>query len=329
MSKFLKEEKPRQAEFKASSPYFSLSARSAEAIYKGHPYPFCLPRDCADENLYDEIRQPIMDYFARNEIKWHDGQNGKPSNHLCDSQVSCANFLFPFFDKPVALSTLLHPLFTDIQEMLPIEDGQYVAFEWIGEKNYLGEKLSRNGKRTRGANYTSPDAAVMFQRKDGLRQIVLIEWKYTEAYYSTWLKYAASGTDRTKIYEHLYLADDCPLSKELISHFDSLFYEPFYQFMRQQFLAYEMEKAHELGAHKVSVLHISPAHNRDFLRITSPNLQNIGMSATQVWRKLVKSPGAFVAEYTENIFGRFPVEQFPKLAEWWRYISMRYNWIVC
>jgi hypothetical protein len=42
----------------------------------------------------------------------------------------------------------------------------------------------------------------------------------------------------------------------LIPHFDSLFFEPFYQFMRQQFLAHEMEKAHELGADEVNLLHI-------------------------------------------------------------------------
>ncbi len=327
MSKFLQDEKLRQANFKATAPCFSELARS-EGIYKSHPYPFCLPYEYASENLYLEIRQPIMAYFSRNKIKWHDGQNGNPSNHLCDSQVSCANFLFPFFDKPTALAALLRPLFPEIREMLPIEDGQYVAFEWIGQQNYLREKISRNANRTRGANCTSADASVMFQGEDGQRQIVLIEWKYTESYYPTCLKYAASGTDRTKIYEHLYLSDDCPLSRELIPSFDDLFFEPFYQFMRQQFLAYQMEKAHELGADKASLLHISPAHNKDFVRITSPRLRTIDMSATKVWRKLVRTPDRFIGEYTESIFGKFQVEKFPELAEWWRYIVMRYNWVM-
>lgn len=327
MGVFLRDEKPQQAEFKAKSPYFSEAAR-VEGLYKNHHYPFCLPREYADENLFPEIRQPIIAYFARNEIKWHDGQGGKPSNHLCDSQVSCANFLFPFFDKPQALAALLHPIFPDIQEMLPIEDGQYVAFEWIGEQNYLREKMSRNGKRTRGANFTSADAAVMFQCRDGQRLIVLIEWKYTESYYTHWLRFAASGTDRTKIYEHLYSADDCPITKDVLPNFDCLFFEPFYQFMRQQFLAHEMEKAHELGADKVCLLHISPAINKDFMRVTSPELRVMEYSATKVWRKLVKDADRFTGEYTENIFGNFQVERFPELKEWWRYIVMRYNWII-
>ena len=327
MSRFLTDEKPRQAAFKANSPYFSEGARK-EGIYKGHSYPFCLPRDYALENLFPDIREPALSYFDRNEIKWHDGQNHKPSNHLCDSQVCCVNFLFPFFDKPKALAGLLRPIFPVIQEMLPIEDGQYVAFEWIGQRNYLGERISRNRKRTRGENFTSADAAVKFKRTDEKTQIVLIEWKYTEAYFSTWLKYAGSGTDRTKIYEHLYNDDDCPLDKEHIPSFDSLFYEPFYQFMRQQLLANEMEKAHELGADVVAVLHISPAQNKDFMRVTSPDLKTIGISPTHIWQKLVKAPGRFVSEYTENIFGKFNVGAFTKLSDWWRYVSMRYEWVV-
>ena len=53
--------------------------------------------------------------------------------------------------------------------------GHYVTFEWIGQDNYLGEKVPRTGKRTRGANCTSADAALLFERTDGTRQIVLID----------------------------------------------------------------------------------------------------------------------------------------------------------
>lgn len=327
MSEFLKIEKPKQTAFKSDSPYFSLKARD-DGIYKGHPYPFCIPKQFAEENLYPEIRQSITGYFDRKKIKWHDGHDGKPSNHMCDSQVCCANFLFPFADQPKALAELLRPIFPSLREMLPIEGGLYVAFEWIGEKNYLGEKISHNGQRTRGANFTSADAAVMFQAINGSKQIVLIEWKYTEAYYPTWLKYAASGTDRTTIYAHLYNRDDCPLNKELIPDFDTLFYEPFYQFMRQQFLAHEMEKAHELGADRVSLLHISPANNRDFMRITSPELRALDISATGVWSKLVRTQGSFTTVYTENLFGHFPVEKFPAMMDWWNYITTRYRWVI-
>jgi len=327
MGKFLKEEKPKQADFKAYEPYFSDAAR-VDGFYKSKYRPYCLPREHAEENLFPEIREPMQAYFARNEIKWHDGHEGKPSNHLCDSQVCCANFVFPFFDKPEALAALLRPIFPELKEMLPIEDEQYIAFEWIGQKDYLGEKKPNKAKRTRGALYTSADAAVMSMLSDGRKQIVLIEWKYTESYYPTWLKYARSGTDRTIIYKKLYRKKDCPISKVLTHSFNRLFYEPFYQLMRQQFLAHEMEKAHELGVDIVSVLHISPRHNQDFKRVTSPDLRRLGSSPTEVWQKLVIQPDRFTSVHTEDMYGKFNVSGFPALEEWWRYIIRRYHWVI-
>jgi hypothetical protein len=326
MGAFLESDKPRQATFKRTASYFSEAAR-VDGYYKKKAYPYCLPREYAEENLFPGIRNSITAYFAEKEIKWHDGQDRRPSNHLCDSQVCCANFLFPFADKSVALIELLRQVFPTIKQVLAMEiDGQYVSFEWIGKKNYLCEKVSRNGKRTRGANFTSADAAVMFTHTDGHRQIVLIEWKYTESYGSTFLKTAKSGTDRTTIYARLYDGDDCPLKKTLIPGFDALFYEPFYQLMRQQFLANEMEKAHELGADVVSVLYIAPAHNSDFRRITSPALQPLGESVIDVWKNLVRTPDRFTSATTEQLFSMLPIERLG-LTEWWKYVSTRYAWV--
>jgi hypothetical protein len=211
--------------------------------------------------------------------------------------------------------------------MLPIESGQYVTFEWIGQENYLGEKISRNGKRTRGANFTSADAPAMFERTDGKRQIVLIEWKYTESYGGTSLKTAKSGTDRAAIYQPLFKRDDCPINKDLLPNFDSLFYEPFYQFMRQQFLAHEMERAQEWGANIVSVLHIAPAHNTDFRKVTSSRLAKLGEMATDVWKKLVRTRGRFISVSTEQLFGNLSVEQLPEMRTWLEYIGARYPWV--
>ena len=326
MGRFLESEKIRQAEFKASSPYFSSAARY-DGVYRNKMRPFCLPAEDAEQNLFPEIRKSALDYFAAHEIKWHDGQNGKPSNHLCDSQVCCVNFLFPFADKPDILAEILRPIFPELDRMLPVEDEKYVSFEWIGKENYLCEKISRNGKRTRGANFTSADSIVMFERKDKKRQVVLIEWKYTESYGGTSLKIAKSGTDRTKIYQHLFERDDCPINKDLLPNLDALFYETFYQFMRQQFLAHEMEKAHELDADVVSLLHIAPSHNEDFRKVTSHQLNTLGESATSVWKKLVKVQDRFISVSTEPLFGKLSAEHFAKIKAWTEYIHARYAWV--
>jgi hypothetical protein len=322
MGHFLNEERKRQVAYKRDSQHFTDSAR-ADGLHRNRAYPFLLPDTCTPENLYAGIRQPALDYFAEHGIHWH------MLHHLCSSQVCCVNFLFPFMEKPDALAGLLRSLFPGLRRMLPIEaPNQFVAFEWIGLQNYLKERGPKGGKRTRGANSTSADAMVMFKREDGQRQIVLIEWKYTESYAKDFSKkIARSGTDRSAIYAHLYDRDDCALDKALLKNFDALFYEPFYQFMRQQFLAHEMERAHEFDADVVSLLHIAPAKNVEFSRVTSPALRPLGDKVTAVWKRLVRDADRFASVSTEAMFGNFPVQQFSELADWWDYIGQRYAWV--
>lgn len=156
---------------------------------------------------------------------------------------------------------------------------------------------------------------------------MLIEWKYTESYSSTSLVTSARGTDRTRTYAPLFARENCPLSKELLPDFDVLFYEPFYQLMRQQFLAHEMEKAYEKGADRVSCLHIAPVRNTEFTRVTSPKVRSLGRSVSDVWQKLVRSQDRFRSVSTEDLFGRFDAPQFSDLGTWWEYINSRYSWL--
>ncbi len=322
MGKFLDQERIRQAEFKRVSPYFSDDAR-IDGTYRGTQYAFLLPDDRLGENFYNGIRSEVLQYFVDHRISWH-----TLARHLCSSQVCCLNFLFPFMDKPEALARLLHPLFPDLKRMLPVENaGNYVAFEWIGEQNYLGERVAKNGIRTRGANCTSADAFVCYETVTGNVHAVLIEWKYTESYSSSRYHISKSGTDRTAIYRPLYEQVDCPLHRDLIPDFGDLFFEPFYQLMRQQFLAWQMEKAKELDADVVSVLHLQPAINTGYEAVTSPALKSLGSSVSEVWGKLVVPADRFASHSIEDVFGSFPVENFPELQDWWDYLNERYVWL--
>jgi hypothetical protein len=228
---------------------------------------------------------------------------------------------------PIELAQVFRQVYPEIEKMLPVENGQYVSFEWIGQENHPGEKISRNGQRTRGANFTSADSIVMFERRDKKRQVVLIEWKYTESYGGTFLKFSNSGTDRTEIYRHLFGKIDSPINKDILPSFDSLFYEPFYQFLRQQFLANEMEKAHEMGADVVSVLHIAPSHNNDFRKVTSPELIKLGESVTSIWKKFINIEGRYISIRTESLFGKISETELPRIKSWLKYIHARYKWV--
>jgi hypothetical protein len=97
--------------------------------------------------------------------------------------------------------------------------------------------------------------------------------------------------------------------------------------MRQQFLANEMEKAREMDANIVSVLHIAPEHNDDFRKVTSPELKKLGESATGIWKKLVKTEGRFISVSTEKLFGTLSETQLPEIKSWVEYIHARYTWV--
>ncbi len=88
-----------------------------------------------------------------------------------------------------------------------------------------------------------------------------------------------------------------------------------------------MEKHRELGASKVSVLHIAPEKNIDFRKVTSPNLMPIGDSAMEVWVKLTKGKDIFLSRSIEEVFGRKELRKLSSLMSWSEYISERYSWI--
>ena len=83
----------------------------------------------------------------------------------------------------------------------------------------------------------------------------------------------------------------------------------------------------KLGADIVSVLHIAPSHNIDFRKVTSPELENLGESAVDVWKKLNKTEGRFISVNTEQVFGNLSTEQLPELKTYIDYIYDRYSWV--
>ncbi len=314
-----------------------FSAEACKAgIYRGKEYEFCLQNDHASENLHDHIRKDAVRYFKKRNIPWHDAIEGGPSNHLCCSQSACVNFWFPFGQAPEALAAVLRELGYDAAEMLPFEadampsdDGnRYVAFEWIGMRNYLNEHLrsrkAKDAERQRGQNFTSLDFAFRFRRSDDRIQIVAGEWKYTERYANgRCIQHSPSGTDRLEeFYAPAFDEPDCQIALNGLRR-EALFFDPFDQLMRQQLLCSAMERHGEMGADVVSLLHVAPAANRDFVgRVTSPELRRVGGDVHEIWKALVR-PGRFTGVYVEDLV---PVVcRFGPEPGWAAYMAKRYG----
>jgi len=313
---FVQDQRDLQIRFREESDTFTSEGKQAGKIGR-KTYPFAIPQGLWAENLCPSIREDAARYFTDRRIAWH-----RMRNHLLSSQICCLNFLMPFATRPGALAALLRPTFGDI-EMLPVEDERYVAFEWIGASDYLNEGRGPNRTRTRGANCTSSDAALKFRDANGVVTLALIEWKFTEAYGSP--PDPNRKEERLRRYREIAFDPEGPLRPSPDFELSDLFYEPFYQFLRQQMLAFRVRQAGEGGCNHGLLLHIAPKANVGFQRITAPKFASFNGSAVTLWRSLLTRPDDFRSVTTGDLFGAFDVSRCPDLQGWHDYIRERYG----
>lgn len=305
--------------------------------YRKIPRSFCLADGHSAENLYADLREDAITYFRERSITWHDGWpdrygngRGLPSNHLCCSQSACVNCLWPMTRDADLLASVFRPFFPDLAEVLPFKadeplpDGTdpFLAFEWIGTRNYLGER----GNPQRGANATSADFAFRFRRYDGRIQLVLGEWKYTE-YYSR--KEPNPNPTQLRVYREAFKRWKAVQPR--LPNYRSFFVEPFYQLMRLTLLAQEMERARhdgegEMEADVVSVLTVVPKANREYHdRFTSPDFARYGRTVPSTWAYLAP-PDRFLSITGESLLTVIEEVVPEDLQPWSHYLITRYGW---
>ncbi|WP_201834915.1 PGN_0703 family putative restriction endonuclease [Microvirga zambiensis] len=280
-------------------------------------------------NLAPTIRESMEVYFGPpRSITWH-----QHADHGLSSQICCLNFLGPLATNPDLLSQVIgHALGIAEPRMLPVEEGPggerwFVGFEWTGLANHLGEWAKGAKSATRGANATSADAVVRFER-EGRIETLLIEWKYTEEYGAA-IDEKGNAT-RVMRYSDKAFAPNGPVRADLGLTLEDFFWEPFYQLLRQQMLAWQMTKAKESSADRVRVLHISPAGNSVLRKVTAPNLRRFGDDAFNVFRSVLVQPDDFLSRTTHEAFGPFIDANHgdPAAREWARYLLDRYGSIL-
>jgi len=304
--------------------------------YRGKLRDFCLADGHSVENLHASLREEAITYFRQRGITWHDGRpddygngRGLPSNHLCCSQSACVNTLWPMTRRPDLLLRAFRPFLPDMDQVLPFEadeplpDGTkpFLAFEWIGTQNYLGEV----GNRSRGANATSADFAFRFRRYDGRIQLVLGEWKYTEYYGKT----TKPKETQLRVYRQAF--ERWQSAWPGLPEYRSFFAEPFYQLMRLTLLAQEMERARaegegEMDADVVSVLIVVPKANREYQeRFTVPVFGQYGQTVSAAWAHLAPAD-RFLSLSTESLLTVIEQVVPETLSEWCGYLLTRYGW---
>ena len=281
--------------WKATTPTLPDDAR-VDASYvdkdgqaPGPARPYVLPREHAARSLLPEVRENALRLFDELGIPWHAGVDGGPSNHLLSSQVQCVNALAQMVHEPDRLlRSFAGPLGT--AEVLEVEPGRCLTFEYIGPQDWFGEVPS--GQRVRGAHCTSVDAAFLHRTVDGLTELVLLEWKYTEQYRRR-RPDPVKDAVRWERYGNAWADPSGPITDAL--PFVDVLDEPLYQLVRQQLLAYRLEEERVLGADRVRVVHVSPAGNEAYAGSLLPAHHALGETVQEVWQRLLRRKDRFVA----------------------------------
>jgi hypothetical protein len=269
------------------------------------------------DSLFPDLRPSALAYFEKHGIAWWGG-GPTPTESAISSQLACINHLEPArLDGDLALS-LARNVVPDAVEVLPVEDSGFVAYEWVGARDYLGERGW--SPDSRGKNITSVDALIAARTATKAVSLIVIEWKYTENYRpDRALAISTKGTSRVATYERLLEHPDCPIK---LGEHERLFYDPFYQLMRQTLLAWRMVEHGEFGASGWQHVHVIPADNLALRNtVTAPGLTGSDMSSA--WRSVLKEP--------ERYHVLTPTDLVPSVsatstqAEWRMWLRERYG----
>ena len=321
MSRYKKSQYARQEDLINNSDIFN--GDKGNGYFMGKARPFVL-RDGMN-NLYEPIRNDVLEYFTENNISWWGG--GKPSAHTLSSQIACLNHLFAIRSDKEAVLAMLNGVRDEFANVLEVEcdfqPHQYIGFEVVTEKDFLNE-----GTSTRGSNCTSVDALIRAEHKDGSIWLIPIEWKYTEHYNNQdkskedrqGEEKGSNGKGQRRVRRYSALTDASSQLKSLESYYGSVYYqEPFYQLMRQTLWAENVVKLKEekLKADNYMHIHVIPSANKDLL---DKKYSVSGMTMEETWRSMLNDQSKYVIVDPRSLFA--PIrDKYPELSS---YLEKRY-----
>lgn len=282
---------------------------SGAGLFRKLPREFVLSEP--ELNLWEGIRVDALEYYKDNQITWWESGD-EPTGHLLSSQIACINHLYSLRQREDLATLVLRQIDKQIQKAVRIDSG-FVEFEKVGSQ-YLGKEKYL----TRGANCTSIDAMMLGENIYGERILFLIEWKYTESYPSESKLIGTSGERRTNAYKDLLQNKGCPI---IYKNVNDLYYEPFYQLMRQTLLGWEMSNRREYNAKDWIHLHIIPKDNIELKNtITSPGL--VGSDIEEAWKSVLKNPQKYIVKSPEDFLS--PIKKCFDSKSLLSYLGKRY-----
>jgi hypothetical protein len=305
-----------------------LSIKECGAWRRMH-YPHILPKHMWNLNLWENIREEAERYFDENEIAWH-----MQKHNLLSSQVMCVNIFFPLRQHLDILKVWLSHHFNELEEVEKLD------FEYTGpeNKNYFNEPGGR------GQNRTSSDLSITWQDKEKRKNMLLLEFKFTEPDFGQCNKHGnpdhkrcLSSKDivsshKTQCYRSevrrpywdMILSSDSPFRKEsLTTERYCPFHYDFYQLMRNQLLAHCIQSDPEEDFNKVEFGVIYHADNEVLTRMSRPFGGE--HNPLKAWRNLLKNPDTFHAFRVQEFLNTIEPKLHGDLINWRAYLKQRYD----
>ncbi len=270
----------------------------------------------AMDSLHPSVADAAVGRFAAEDISWHEegsdryGHGTGPTPNLMSSQVACLNAWLGLEAGGE------EPLLAGLRVLVPEADAVLAPLEpeWIGLRNYLGEREPRR----RGQYATGADLLVVYG-VGGERRGLLLESKYSEAYGPESLRFSKSGTDRAATYQpHI----DVGSTFKRGARAADLMFDPFDQLLRLQLLAAAMEDAGELDLARVSVGWVAPRSNRPLWEWVHPPKLAGHRTVDEAWASMLVEPDRFRAAAYEAVVAAAA----PHAPEWARWMGQRYGW---
>lgn len=203
-----------------------------------------------EKNLFEPIREEVVQYFKEAEIKWWGMElesREEPTAHMLSSQISIINHLFAIRNDEDAIKRILGGVTGIVYDrILPslIPGDGLLSFEFVYEnKTLLGEK-----HETRGAKCTSVDALI-YAEKNGEKWLIPIEWKYTETY------------NHSKVFNYPRYSKLVSSQSRLTSWHDLYSSDPFYELGRQTLLMEKIIEKYPEKANRFLHLCVVPEGN--------------------------------------------------------------------
>lgn len=294
--------------FNAESDIFN--GDKGNGVFRGRQYAFVL-NDCKN-NLYTPIHDETLRYFKLNKIEWWGGNH--PTTHPLSSQIACINHLFPLRHDEEAVCDIANGLCPEITKVHRITSDKhnpgFVQFEAVSDDDLLNEKCS-----TRGRNCTSVDALILGSFENGSKILILIEWKYVETYGDKDYTEGESGKIRGNRYNNLITQ-----SEQITGVNKILYFEPFYQLMRQTLWAEQMthNKDNEtVQANDFFHIHVIPSQNDELLDKTYMS----GMTMEKTWRECLLDQSKYRIITPEELLSPINNHKYSALID---YLRTRY-----